>query len=79
MSIVPGSPVDAPALEGPLKKTQREDLQTYSFLLAVAIAGAQHPVGARPGAIRRIGSFLSVIRSGLSNSPSLRHKMCAKS
>ena len=50
MWIVPGSPVDAPVLQGPLTRARREDLQAYSFLLALGLSGGQHPLGLRPGA-----------------------------
>jgi len=49
MWLVPPSPLDIPVLAGPLAKPRREDLQTWSFLLAAGASGARHPLGILPG------------------------------
>jgi hypothetical protein len=36
--IIPASRLDAPALEGPMIKGRREDLQILAFTLAVSLA-----------------------------------------
>jgi hypothetical protein len=50
LCIIPASPLDAPALEGPLTKDRREDLQILAFTLAVSLAAdGGHPIDIRPG------------------------------
>jgi hypothetical protein len=50
MWLVPASPLDMPAIAGPLSKDRREDLQVWGFLLAAAAQSeGQHPLGVRRG------------------------------
>jgi hypothetical protein len=50
LCIIPASPLDAPALEGPLTKDRREDLQILAFTHAVSLAAdGGHPIDIRPG------------------------------
>ncbi|HEX2208160.1 MAG TPA: hypothetical protein VHG93_10800, partial [Longimicrobium sp.] len=48
--FIPSSPVDAPILQGPLSKDRREDIQMFSFALALSLAlDDGHPIDIRRG------------------------------
>jgi hypothetical protein len=48
--LTPPSPLDAPAIQGPLSKDRREDLQTLSFALAASLVDNRgHPIGIARG------------------------------
>jgi hypothetical protein len=47
--LMPASHLDLSVLPGPLSQARREDMQTWSFLLATSLSEEEHPLGVQPG------------------------------